>query len=463
MIAGRPSVLGRYSVSTTLFVFRALVLLLPACMLLLGVWHTSGSTMLMLGAAFQLLVCFLTFLSSRSWRQPLGPSVITLYLIALAWLWMSQLDTRDWYTHLSESILLIVPLIVFAYQTLNSSGAMAIRRACILAQRLEQRKDWPADLSACRNLPEVKALREALYPDAAPALRLLAGKSVPARVAALAALEFFRNWRPGQVEFVLKLGKRATEPAIRGGVVAALANVDDRIIIEDVAEFLQDRSPGVRRSATEALLWNCEHRWGWIRHAVRLHLSNPAHSQDGPLQCEGMALPKEAVTDLHAWATEKGALGIRAAQTLRLYYTRLLHEKVEAGTVEAIKEQVTNPHSAAALRIELAQLLQEQGQWGGELTKKLLDPGNPAPLRIMAIDSILATGPDGQALNALHQIARLPNREIALASAEVVQRRLGVDLGLPLGKPLPALHSRQAVEVTRRVMQWSEQQDQINQ
>ena len=50
--------------------------------------------------------------------------------------------------------------------------------------------------------------------------------------------------------------------------------------------------------------------------------------------------------------------------------------------------------------------------------------------------------------------------EIALSTADVVQRRLGVDLGLALGQALPALHSRQAAEVTRRVMVWAAQFDQ---
>ena len=54
-------------------------------------------------------------------------------------------------------------------------------------------------------------------------------------------------------------------------------------------------------------------------------------------------------------------------------------------------------------------------------------------------------------------MARLPNREMALTTAEVVQRRLGVDLGLAVGQLLPPLHSRLAAEVTRRVMAWAAQ------
>ena len=51
------------------------------------------------------------------------------------------------------------------------------------------------------------------------------------------------------------------------------------------------------------------------------------------------------------------------------------------------------------------------------------------------------------------------NRELALATADVVQRRLGVDLGLGLGQPLPPLHSRQAAGVARRVFLWATQQE----
>jgi hypothetical protein len=47
----------------------------------------------------------------------------------------------------------------------------------------------------------------------------------------------------------------------------------------------------------------------------------------------------------------------------------------------------------------------------------------------------------------------------ALGIAQVVQRRLGVDLGLPRDQPLPSLHSRQAAEVARRVLVWATHQD----
>jgi hypothetical protein len=82
---------------------------------------------------------------------------------------------------------------------------------------------------------------------------------------------------------------------------------------------------------------------------------------------------------------------------------------------------------------------------------------------LTSCETILAGQTDerlrASAVTALRDLARLPNREIALATADVIQRRLGVDLGLGLGQPLPSLHTRQATEITRRVMHWATQYD----
>jgi hypothetical protein len=80
-------------------------------------------------------------------------------------------------------------------------------------------------------------------------------------------------------------------------------------------------------------------------------------------------------------------------------------------------------------------------------------------VRQIAVEALLGDSNCPEALGALHDLARLPNREIALATAEVIQRRLGVDLGLPRGQPLPPLYSRQAADVARRVLLWATQQE----
>jgi hypothetical protein len=94
-----------------------------------------------------------------------------------------------------------------------------------------------------------------------------------------------------------------------------------------------------------------------------------------------------------------------------------------------------------------------------ELLRQLIDSANPAPLRLIAVEALLEGGHSAEAVAALHELARMPNREIALGIAQVVQRRLGVDLGVPRDHPLPPLQSREAAEIARRVLIWAAHQD----
>jgi hypothetical protein len=413
-----------------------------------------------LGAAFQILLSALVYRSSRQWRHAVATPVLLLYPIAMVWLYLGLGSALgDWYMQFAQALLLVASMIIFARQIFLDSGAREIQHACMLADRIARRKDWPADLAACQNLPEVKALREALHFDAAPAFSLLRHQRPQVRIAALAALEFRRDWRSGQAELVLEVAQRSEEPAVRAAAVSALANLENRKLVERLAEFLRDPAQEVRRAATEALLWDTEHRWAWIRNAVRRTLSDAAHQDDGALLHHGQMLAPEAVNDLNAWVAEKGVLSVRAALTLAVHYERALNENPDDGLIKDLRTQVTDPHAPVVVRIELARLLNENSLLDRPMQEKLIDPMNPAPLRLVAAEALLTGGTHAGAITALRDVARMPNREIALATADVVQRRLGVDLGLALGEPLPALNSRQAAEVTRRVMKWASQGD----
>ncbi|MEI7684784.1 MAG: hypothetical protein WCL32_07130 [Planctomycetota bacterium] len=443
---------------------RAVILLLPTALLAIVAARQenqgSHNIILWLGTAFQLCVCFLSFFSRGSWRQPLGPSVITLYLIALAWLFFGD-KHEDWFSHITKSVLMIIPLVVFGFQTLYDSGAPALRRANLLADRLRARREWPSDLSACRTLPEVKALRAALGTDASPALALLNEARPEVRVAALAALEFRKEWRPGQAELVLQVGQRAEQAAVRAAAVCALGNLEARSLVEMLGQFLLDSSIEVRRAAIEALLWDTEHRWGWIRYTIRRVLADPLFANDGPLLPDGQLLTQEAVNDLTAWCAEKGILSARSAHTLAAHYHRALTEANDNKLFQSLRGQLASFHTPAILRLELGRLLQLFQELDAVLLGGLLDHANPSPLRLIACESVLTDLPDNplhsRAVQTLKDLARLPNREIALATADVVQRRLGVDLGLGIGQPLPAVQTRQAAEIARRVMQWAVQ------
>ena len=453
-----PNLMGELPV----LLLRMGILVLPT-LLLAAVSFRRGQTgepslMLWLGTSFVACVCFLSFFSRGTWRQPLGPSLITLYLIGLAWLWFGD-KHEDWLSQLSKSFLLIVPLFVFGFQTLYESGAPALRRANMLATRLRDRREWPGELSACRTLPEVKALRAALGYDASPALSLFSDPRAEVRVAALGALEFRKEWRPGQAEMVLQVGQRAEHPAVRAAAIFALGNIDQRPLVETLAQFLLDTSLEVRRAAVEALLWDCEHRWTWIRYTIRRVMADPIFMNDGPMLPDGQTLSDEAVSDLTAWCAEKGVLSARSAQTLAAHYHRAMTESNDKVMYTTLRNLLVNAHTPAILRLELGRLLQMFKELDPQLLEALLDQANSAPLRLIACESILNAPNSSEsslhprAINTLKDLARLPNREIALAAADVVQRRLGVDLGMGIGQPLPAVHSRQAADNTRRGMQ----------
>src|SRR5882724_2341207 len=110
---------GAVLVSASLLVVRLTLLVIPTTLLLgCALRHPDpDNIMLWIGVAVQGGICLLTFLSHGAWRQPIGSSVITLYLIALAWLWFGK-SVEDWYTHMTRAVLLVVPLVFFGLQTL---------------------------------------------------------------------------------------------------------------------------------------------------------------------------------------------------------------------------------------------------------------------------------------------------------------------------------------------------------
>jgi HEAT repeat protein len=436
---------------------RVGLLILPVTLLLIcSIRGTSPEPRLLwLGTLFQLLACGLSLFGRQGWREPTGAAIIMLYVIALSWMLLGTLGTDDWFLHLAQAILLVVPLSYFAVQCLMESGAPAMRRARQLAYRLAHRLDWPKKLHDCRLLPEVKALREAVHLDASPALELLANPRPEVRVAALAALEFRQNWRPGQPQILLQLAQHAVEPEVRAAAINSLANVEDRLIIEALAEFLHDSSRLVRQTAADALLWNTEQNWPWIRLAVRRALADPVCQEDGPMRHEGEILTAEAVADLTCWSAEKGVQSLRSALTLGCHYQRVLSLAPDAKLVEELRPLLADVHRPVMLRLELARVLNAHRELDDPLLRKLLDAANPAPLRLIAVESLLEKGECAEAIAALHELARIPNREIALGIAQVAQRRLGLDLGLPRDEPLPSLHSREAAEVARRVLLWA--------
>ncbi len=446
-----------------LLILRLAILLLPT-MLLLGVSLRSpgdNNLLLWVGTGLQAGVCGLAFLGRRSWRQPLGSAAIACYLIALGWLWCGN-AADDWYGNLVKAMLLVIPLGVFAIQTLQNSGA----------PRFAGLGSWPISSPAARNGPLScrRAVRCRRSRPFAPPLAL-----TPRRRWRCCSTRAWKcAWPPCRRWNFARIGGparrnwfckplSAEQPAIRAAAIFALANVDDQALVEALAHFLHDPSPDVRRAATEALLWDTEHRWNWIRFIVRRVLADPLYVEDGALTHDGQLLTVDAVNDLTAWCAEKGILAARAALTLGHHFQRALAEQPDEKVTQALRRQLADSHTPAMLRIELGRLLRNYEELDMPMLELLMQSSNPAPLRLIAVDALLTDHADkpqaSVALTALRELARLPNREIALTTADLVQRRLGVDLGLALGQPLPPVHSRQAAEISRRVMTWANQND----
>jgi HEAT repeats len=382
-------------------------------------------------------------------------AALCTFLLGLVCVTIAGILSDDWYLGWAQGVLLIGSLLLFGHQVLVASGAPELRRAHVLASRLSARKQWPDQLDRCRSLPEVKALRDAVQMDALPALSLLRDTRPQVRIAALSALEFRKHWRRGQAETVLDVAEREREPLVKAAALSALANVEESVLVGRLAEFLRDPDEAVRRAAGEALLWDAVGRWPRIRLLVRTALADPSGGNDGRTWLPEQALPQEALNDLAAWASEGGLVSVRAARTLSAHYDRRLSGEEDPQLVEELRRQVLSSHCASCLRIELAQVLQRRKLFDRKLYELLLDRLNPAPLRLLAAEALLENGEHAGALAALQEVARLPNREIALAIAGLLQRRMGMDFGLALNEPVPPSNSRYAAEITRRVMQWA--------
>jgi hypothetical protein len=438
-------------------ILSLLALILPAVVVAVAALTRRGWMPIVLwaGAGVTLIFALVLqrFVAGRALASPLSGLPAAVAVLAI---WLGRPDPHDPAAFFALGGLLLLAVTLFAGYALGATGAPALRHARAMAKRLASRVRWPDDLDACRHVPEVKELRDALRHEAAPAMSLLVDQPPAVRIAALAALEYRRSWRRGQPDLVLEIAKGDDQAEIRAAALLALGSVNQRLIVEEMAECLRDPAAIVRQAAADALLWDCERRWIWVRHAVHEALADPRFERDGPIALSVGRFTEQAVSDLAAWATEAGPLGLRATQTLAHHYNDRIAESNDPKLLAELRDHVASPRASAMLRIELATLLRRFGSFTPGLLETLLDPANPSPLRLFAVEALLQRGVDDRSIEVLRQVAKQPNRELAMQAAVIVQKYLHVDLGLAIGQPPPALHTRQAAEVTRRVIQWSE-------
>ncbi len=432
----------------------SLSLLLLPCTLLGGLGYRTDLLPLYAGAGVQ-AVFALTFLRAHPvWRPPVSASLIILYLIALAWLWLPTRSSSDWAIHLGQSVLLLVAVALAAIHDLVRTGAEPLRRSNKWCGRLATRAQWPLQLTDCRTLPEVVVLRSAALDEVRPVLALLADPRPEVQCAALGVLEYRQQWQPGEAELVMKTARESIEPVVRAAAVYAMAAVDSADLVGGLARLLRDPTAEVRAAAAEVLLWDIETRWPFAREGVRESLADPRLANEGPLFTSGR-LPTAAMADLIAWAEEHAPLAPRAIFTLIEQYHRDLTSYDRPELASQLAATMFDPNTSPTLRVELAALLRDHDMLSVDLLDRLTNVNQPGPIRLFAAEQMLRLNlhdPDG--VDVLRGLARQPNRDMALSVAGVVQNLLGLDLGLPPGE-LPPSNSKLAADVARRVLLWA--------
>lgn len=427
----------------------------PAAMLGVAATHQHGSARsVSIGVAVTLAVeALFVFTKLGSKRSVGGLLTVAFYVVAALTLRFNSPDI-DWFgTHmmLAASILCSIALVVRGELTVTGGNARKIK---FLVSQLLARKEWPATFEEYKSCPQLQSLREGLGDNAAAVLPLLGHDDVRIQMAALTVLEFFPVWRKGQVEVVLQRATYTDQPVVRAAALLALANVVKSRHVTALFPYLIDSSDIVRRAASIAVLWDAPSRWNEVRSYIRGSLAAPHAAKDGPLPCSG-SLPPHALDDLVNWAVESGPVGKRATATLIRHCKKAIHEDGSQMAIDRVSSLVANPKVPAAIRVELAHRLQSADAFPIDVAANLLGPANPTMLRVLAAGAILAHKEDTLAVEVLKEAAKQPNREITLAAAELVQKYLGVDLGLAVGGQLPATNTREAAEITRRVQKWA--------
>lgn len=437
-------------------VWLVTVLLLPSLLLIASVaWVKRPpypNVMILIGIAIALFG--LLQLLRRGTSHVLSSKfLLGFYLVAYAAIRFIEPDLHNAWCNLALSICLLTPVCIFTYREFTATGGN-IRRAKFLLQGIISREDWPNELDEIRQISEVSLLRQVLLDNPSPAIAMLHHPNPKIQTVLLVALENFPKWRKDDADAVIQRANSTDEPLVRTAAMLALTNVTKDRHVACLIPFMSDESAMVRRAAAIAVLSDARNRWNDIRSHIRMAISKPYASKDGPLPCSAN-YPPSAIQDLLMWAGEAGVIGKRATETLLRHCKKSI---VDDGCPEAIDRMVKlllDEKVQPPIRIEIAHRLRNSEHLPPEVATKLLGTNQPTMLRLIAAAAMLSQREDPRAVEALRDAAQQPNRQIGLAAAQTIQKYLGIDMGLPVGEELPHPNSRLAADVTRRVMKWS--------
>lgn len=440
----------------SLRVSLVLLLLLPAMLLVSSVlWvRQNPQSLALFCLAIMMALTALAILIRGGVSKVIGSRfLLVFYLVAYAAMRFVGPDLDSSLCQFALGTCLVTPVAVFMYRELTATGGN-LRRAKFILSSLPEREDWPDSHDELRQMPEIRRLRELLRENASPAMPYLNHPNPKIQAVVLTALEFQPQWGKDQADAVIHRANFTDEPLVRSSAVMALACVTKPRHLACIVPFLSDPSAEVRRAAGIAILWDARTRWNDLRGNIREALSKQFALKDGPLPCSG-DFPLTAIQDLLMWAGEAGAVGRRSTQTILRHCKKAIEEDGSSEAIDRMVTLVQTQQVVPAIRVEVAYRLHATGHLAPEVAVKLLGSGQPTLLRVIAAGALLSQHEDARAVEVLRDAAQQPNREIALVAADIIQKYLGVDMGLPMGEDLPNPNSRLAGEVTRKLIKWA--------
>jgi hypothetical protein len=440
----------------TIAQFQGLILLgLPIFVLLLGLLNCPSSQLLLLSTGVGCITLMAMLLAMEYGLAYLKQrqAIVIPYVGAATWLLLVGL-TEQPIGKVQFGLLLLLVVAIVVHLELNHSNLARLRKSRRIVDALAHRTKWPSDIRDCLTLPEVLELRSLVQDDPSPALALTRHPALEGQVAALGALKDYPYFRSSVRKYLLHLATKTTSPIVRAATVRVLSQSEDENTLDRLVVHLRDEDHLVRMATSDSLLMNAEQNWLKIRGGYREAIIDPRFARDGAFPCRSR-LPDQALNDFLIWAGEIGSTGQRATMTLVEYFRRMIKQDRSDVFVERLNRQLLDPLTPSAVRVEVGYMLRDGGYLRLQHFEKLLESNQPGPLRLLAVEALLISGWDPRADQVLREIAAQPNRELAVAAAVIIQKYLRVDLGLPLNSPPPPAHSREAQEVTRRVMQWA--------
>ena len=223
--------------------------------------------------------------SARFMAHPAPLNYLPYYFLAFGCLWVAAGRQHHWYAYFAQGVMILIPLILVAHDEMRSrskSGRESLAPGWRpgLTARLARRAIRLSNLARAQSLSRSPGYR------CVRSLELLKHPRRQIRYAALAALESHHNWEQTEVELVLRMARQDPDEELRCAAILALANVDDRQVVEELAGFMENGSCAVRETVVQSVLhqaggtlvldWPCRQGAHWPSRPARMKTTSMA-------------------------------------------------------------------------------------------------------------------------------------------------------------------------------------------